>query len=135
MKKYLLLALISVFWITSCKKKTDKTEEIISHDATLNFTISESKNIASYNIYNNDQLVSQLATTSSEYPGQYTVKLEDIPHDPDDLDFEIEPMFIDSTGEVTNLEMKIYINEKEVSAPTKSSLLYNETATLAYKSE
>ncbi len=44
-------------------------------------------------------------------------------------------MFIDSNGEVTNLEMKIYINEKEVSAPTKSSLLYNETATLAYKSE
>ena len=77
----------------------------------------------------------QLNSTSVDGASEYTVQLDDIYTHPYNLNFAVEPLFMDSANADVSMHLKIEVDEQLAAENEVSNIRFGETAQLAYSGQ
>ncbi len=77
----------------------------------------------------------QLNSTSVDGASKYRVQLDDISTHPYNLNYAVEPLFMDSTNADVNMHLKIEVDDELATEKEVSNILFGETAQLAYSGQ
>ena len=129
MKKLIFCTILGTL-LFSCKETPKTIEHPESHTASVNFTVTDAANVASYNVYRGDYLIEQLVASKKDNM-RYTVQ-DAIPitSHPYDLKYSVEPMFMDSVAN-TSIHLEIEVDSMVIAESDNGSVLFGEVASLS----
>ena len=133
MKKLIFCTILGTL-LFSCKETPKIIEHPESHTASVNFTVTDAANVASYNVYRGDYLIEQLVASKKDNM-RYTVQ-DAIPitSHPYDLKYSVEPMFMDSVAN-TSIHLEIEVDSMVIAESDNGSVLFGEVASLSCKGQ
>lgn len=117
-----------------CKETPKTIEHPESHTASVNFTVTDAANVASYNLYRGDYLIEQLVASKKDNMS-YTVQ-DAIPvtAHPYNLQYSVEPMFMSSVAN-TSIHLEIEVDSIVIAESDNVSVLFGEVASLSCKGQ
>lgn len=127
------LAIIVALTLAACTKKKNN-EHAASHDVKLVFSASSGANISSFNVYNDDKLVSQISASGADNSSYTHTEKNGVNEHPFRVSYVVEPLFMDSTNANTGITMQIIVDDME-KAKTTSPVLYGQHAKLDYQGQ
>jgi len=127
--KKLITLIICILFFASCSEEKSHVE---AHTSRIDFTVSDNANIGSFNVYQNDNLVGQLNSSSTNSNSDYSLELDDITSHPAELNFTVEPMYFDSTAANAAISVSLTVDDKIVATSESKIVRYREIATLSH---
>lgn len=132
--KNTLIPFIAILLMLSCKDKAKETHAD-QHSSHISFTVSNSANIGSYNVYLNESLVGQISSNSRDTLSEYSFMPDDITQHPATLNYTIEPIFYDSANALVDITLFLAVDEERLAKTPAQAVKYNETASLTHTVE